>query len=388
MNVMGLNFGYSGSVTIVSNGVILSHIVTADEVDKKLARGVTKTIIKKALDIADLRLKDIDMTGIVNWYADREPDGTEMFDKIEEGFSITNDQGIEFSLEDYVKFYNNNNMVAQGTFDLNIGDQKTKGMVVDHLFAHCAYAYMTSTFENAVGVCIDTMDGMSHNNAIYHFNDDGKQFRLWRRDNQFQVLNIYNAFTDLLGYYPAVENLDILQDLAKEYKEELKEVDRICWPQVIQMGDIFHGDMWTHLSLYNNNLEIPEKREYYPLLKGEGEVDDSWWKKSEKPSPETIKFAASVQYVTENSVKNYIEKIVKTYPKLNVCVGGKVTMNEGAMKYVKGENVFSTPSHNDEELSAGAALFISDQLTKNKKKEIVTNEKRKFNNSLSHIKEL
>ena len=79
---------------------------------------------------------------------------------------------------------------------------------------------------------------------------------------------------------------------------------------------------------------------------------------------------------------------MKTYPKLNVCVGGKVTMNEGAMKYVKGENVFSTPSHNDEELSAGAALFIADQLTKNKKKEIVTNEKRKVNNSLSHIKEL
>ena len=388
MNVMGLNFGYSGSVTIVSNGVILSHIVMADEVDKKLARGVTKAIIKKALDAADLRLKDIDMTGIVNWYADREPDGTEMFDKIEEGFSLTNDQGIEFSLEDYVKFYNNNSMVAQGTFDLNIGDQKTKGMIVDHLFAHCAYAYITSPFENAVAVCIDTIDGMSHNNAIYHFNDDGKQFRLWRRDNQFSVLNTYNAFTDLLGYYPAVENLNVLQGLAKEYKEELKELDRVCWPQVIQMGDIFHGDMWTHLSLYNNNFDIPERREYYPLLKGEGIVDDSWWEKSDIPSPETIKFAASVQYVTENSVKNYIEKIVKTYPKLNVCVGGKVTMNEGAMKYVKGENVFSTPSHNDEELSAGAALFIADQLTKNKKKEVVTNEKRKNNSSLSHIKEL
>ena len=79
---------------------------------------------------------------------------------------------------------------------------------------------------------------------------------------------------------------------------------------------------------------------------------------------------------------------MKTYPKLNVCVGGKVTMNEGAMKHVKGENVFTTPSHNDEELSAGAALFVADQLTKNKKKEIVTNEKRKIKDPLSHIKEL
>ena len=47
MNVMGLNFGYHGSVTVVSNGVILSHVVTGKEIDKKMARGVTKTTIKK-----------------------------------------------------------------------------------------------------------------------------------------------------------------------------------------------------------------------------------------------------------------------------------------------------------------------------------------------------
>ena len=388
MNVMGLNFGYHGSVTVVSNGVILSHVVTGRETDKNMARGVTKTTIKKALDDAGLRLKDINMAPVVNWYADRDTDGTEMFDKTEGGFSITNDQGIEFSLEDFGRFYNNNSMVAQGTFDLNIGDQKTKCMIVDHLFAHCAYAYLTSPYENAVAVCIDTMDGVAHNNAIYYFNDDGKEFRLWRRDNQFQAMNIYNAFTDNMGYYPAIENLDILQNLSKEYKKDLKELDRLCWPDIIQMGDSFHGDMWIHLNLFNERTHIPEKREYYPLLAGEGDVDDAWLKKSEKPSPETIKCAASVQYVVENSVKNYIEKIVKAYPKLNVCVGGKVTMNEGAMKHVKGENVFTTPSHNDEELSAGAALFVADQLTKNKKKEIVTNEKGKIKNPLSHIKEL
>ena len=388
MNVMGLNFGYHGSVTVVSNGVILSHVVTGRETDKNMARGVTKTTIKKALDDAGLRLKDINMAPVVNWYADRDTDGTEMFDKTEGGFSITNDQGIEFSLEDYGRFYNNNSMVAQGTFDLNIGDQKTKCMIVDHLFAHCAYAYLTSPYENAVAVCIDTMDGVAHNNAIYYFNDDGKEFRLWRRDNQFQAMNLYNAFTDNMGYYPAIENLDILQNLSKEYKKDLKELDRLCWPDIIQMGDSFHGDMWIHLNLFNERAHIPEKREYYPLLAGEGDVDDAWLKKSEKPSPETIKCAASVQYVVENSVKNYIEKIVKAYPKLNVCVGGKVTMNEGAMKHVKGENVFTTPSHNDEELSAGAALFVADQLTKNKKKEIVTNEKGKIKNPLSHIKEL
>ena len=66
------------------------------------------------------------MAPVVNWYADRDTDGTEMFDKVEGGFSITNDQGIEFSLEDYGRFYNNNNMVAQGTFDLKYWRPKNK----------------------------------------------------------------------------------------------------------------------------------------------------------------------------------------------------------------------------------------------------------------------
>jgi len=384
MNILGLQCGYNGSVFVVSKGNIVGFAKTG----KKMERGITKKAIKDALDSAGLKLKDIDLAAVVNWFSDRDKEGVECWDKNEEKFSITKENGIEYSLEDFANFYRNNTMVAQGTYTLNIDNQVVKCMIVDHLFAHCAYAYLTSPFENAAAVCIDTMDGVAHNNAIYYFNDDGKEFRLWRRDNQFQVMNIYNAFTDSMGYYPAVENLDILQNLSKKYKENLKELDRICWPNVIQMGDGFHGDMWVHLNLFNERAHIPEKREYFPLLADEGDVDDAWLKKTEEPSAETIKCAASVHAVVENSVKNYIEKIVKTYPKLNVCVGGKVTMNKGAMKHVKGENVFTTPSHNDEELSAGAALFVADQLTKNKKKEIVTNEKGKVKDPLSHIKEL
>ena len=43
----------------------------------------------------------------------------------------------------------------------------------------------------------------------------------------------------------------------------------------------------------------------------------------------------------------------------------------------KDERTHFTPPCNDDELSAGAALFVSDQLMKTKKGEIITNTKKK-----------
>ena len=93
---MGLNFGYHGSVTVVSNGVILSHVVTGKETDKKMARGVTKTTIKKALDDAELRLKDINMAPVVNWYADRDTDGLKCLIKLKVVFQLPTTKELNF----------------------------------------------------------------------------------------------------------------------------------------------------------------------------------------------------------------------------------------------------------------------------------------------------
>ena len=116
MNILGLQCGYNGGVCVVSNGKIVGQAKTG----KNLERGITKKAIKDALDDAELRLKDIDLAAVVNWFSDRDSEGTECWDKNEEKFSITKENGIEYSVEDFVNFYNNNRMVAQGTYTLNI----------------------------------------------------------------------------------------------------------------------------------------------------------------------------------------------------------------------------------------------------------------------------
>jgi len=373
MNILGLQCGYNGSVCVVSKG----NIVGFAKAGKKMERGITKKAIKDALDSAGLKLKDIDLAAVVNWFSDRDKEGVECWDKNEEKFSITKENGIEYSLEDFANFYRNNSMVAQGTYTLNIDNQVVKCMIVDHLFAHCAYAYLTSPFTECISVCIDTHDGHGANNCIYWMQDEDKAFRTWRRDQTFGVLNAYTGFTDILGMYPALENFDALKELSKEHQGEINDVSDWIWPANVQMGNIFHGDQGVGLMALNGITNIPEKFGYFPSLSGEGEIDDAWMNKNDdKTHSKRALIAANVMSVVEGSLRNYIQK-TRVFGG-NIALGGKVTMFEDLVKENTDEKTYFTSPHNDEELSAGAALFVSDQLMKTKKGEIITNTKTKI----------
>ena len=372
MNILGLQCGYNGSVCVVVDGNITGYAKTG----KNFKRGITKKAIKDALDSAGLKLKDIDLAAIVNWFSDRDSEGTECWDKNEEKFSITKENGIEYSFEDFANFYRNNAMVAQGTYTLNIDNQIVKCMVVDHLFAHCAYAYLTSSFTDCMAVCIDTHDGHGANNCIYWMQDEDKAFRVWRRDQTFATINIYTGFTDVLGMHPAIENMESLRELATEHTGDLLNTTHWIWPQNVQMGNIFHGDQGTALMVLNGVKNVPEKFGYFPPLSGEGEKDDAWMNKNDTEThSKRASIAANVMTVVDGSLRNYIEKTKVLGG--NIAIGGKVTMFENIVNELKDERTYFTQPHNDEELSAGAALFVSDQLMKTKKGEIITNTKKK-----------
>ena len=301
MNILGLQCGYNGSVCVVVDGNITGYAKTG----KNFKRGITKKAIKDALDSAGLKLKDIDLAAIVNWFSDRDSEGTECWDKNEEKFSITKENGIEYSFEDFANFYRNNAMVAQGTYTLNIDNQIVKCMVVDHLFAHCAYAYLTSSFTDCMAVCIDTHDGHGANNCIYWMQDEDKAFRVWRRDQTFATINIYTGFTDVLGMHPAIENMESLRELATEHTGDLLNTTHWIWPQNVQMGNIFHGDQGTALMVLNGVKYVPEKFGYFPPLSGEGEIDDAWMNKSDnKTHSKRASIAANVMTVVDGSLRN------------------------------------------------------------------------------------
>ena len=373
MKVLGLNCGYNGSVSVIVDGQVKGYAKTGKGFD----RGVTKSTIKEALDAAGLKLRNIDVASVINWFSDRYSDGQECWDKSEEFFSITKENGIEFSLQEYIEFYQNPTQVALGTFTLNIGDQALPCMIVDHIFAHCSYSYLTSPFDNCMSICIDSQDGFGATNAIYWVQDSDKSFRLWRRDQQFAPINTYTSFTDYIGNYPAIENFTAIQELAGDKRSDDPKLKAWAWPNNIQMGNIFHGDQWAGLLSYEGVTNVPEKNGFFPPLTNEGEVDDNWLDaKDAGLTDRRTSIAIDVLTIVEDSIRSYVNT-AKEFGN-NVAIGGKVTMFDGLVKELSDDKTFFTQPHNDQELSAGGALFIADQLMKNKKGELVTNTNNKI----------
>ena len=106
-------------------------------------------------------------------------------------------------------------------------------------------------------------------------------------------------------------------------------------------------------------------------------VDDNWLDaKDTGLTDRRTSIAIDVLTIVESSIRSYVNT-AKDFGN-NVAIGGKVTMFDSLVKELSDDKTFFTQPHNDEELSAGSALFISDQLMKNKKGEIITNTKSKI----------
>ena len=151
INVLGIQFGHDGSQAVVKDGHLVSAVATERITRFKKERGCTKQSIKYVLDKADMKLDDIDVVAVTNWFWDRDKDGSELFDKNKDDFSITDDKGVEYNQQDYATFYQNAGQVAQGVYQFNIGDQQKPCMFIDHHFAHAAYSYFSSPYKDAIG---------------------------------------------------------------------------------------------------------------------------------------------------------------------------------------------------------------------------------------------
>ena len=143
------------------------------------------------------------------------------------------------------------------------------------------------------------------------------------------------------------------------------------------MGNIFHGDQWAGLLSYEGVTSVPEKNGFFPPLTNEGETDDNWLDaKDAGLTDRRTSIAIDVLTIVEDSIRSYVNT-AKDFGN-NVAIGGKVTMFDSLVKELSDDKTFFTQPHNDQELSAGGALFIADQLIKNKKGELVTNTNNKI----------
>jgi len=384
LNVLGLSFGHDGSASVVKNGKLIAHIASERITRVKKQRGVNKRVIKYVLDKAKMKLTDIDIVALINWFWDRGFEGEELFDKEEEGFAVITERGIEYSLEDYAEFYRNVSMAAQGVFTIQIGEQAKPCIHVDHHFAHCAYAYFMSPFDDALCFSLDVNDNMGNNHSAYYF--DRENHHPIRKGDDFSVGAFYSQICDFLGFYPSLTDAGKVMALAA-YKKHSSIANHFTWPEVIKMGDIYHGDQYSHL-LGAHGQNMFTKRNLYPQLKGEGgKADKKWLDKKDWNKPLSKQIAADAQFILEQSVHNFIEELEKNFKLTNnLCVVGgtflNCVMNGMLEKKFPKLNIWAAPACGDDGLSIGASLFISNKLDKNKKSEITEKSKKKTNHTI------
>jgi carbamoyltransferase len=388
LNVLSLNFGHDGSASVIKSGKLVAHIASERITRFKKQRGVNKKVIKYVLDKANLKFDDINMVSVVNWFWDRNGEGVELFDKDEEGFSITKENGVDYTFEDFAEFYQDVQMTAQGVYTFSVGDQSKPCFLIDHHFAHCCYSYMMSPYKNAYATSVDVNDNMGNSHSIYYFNEDGS-WRIIRKGGDFGIGGFYSQICEYLGFYPSLTDAGKVMALAA-YREQ-KDVDHIVWPKVVQIGDIYHGDQYMHLLTKHGVKRFPDSRAYYPQLKGEGGKPDTHWLKSKNWDEEiNLQIASDAQYVLEESVKNMLDNLANgnTLDK-NICVAGGTFLNcvmNGKLQKETAWNVYASPACGDDGLSIGAGLFLSTKLGVNKNKEIEQkNTKRKMHSIMENI---
>ncbi len=401
--ILGLQCGHNGSVSLVKNRKLIAHIDIERLTRKKSDRGITKKAIRYVLDIGGIKLKDVSFATITNWFSDRGNDGKELFDKSKEGFSITFDNGTDFSQEDFLKMQTNNSgMVSQGIYFLNVDSQRVPCFICDHHFSHCASAFYLSPFTEAVCVSIDFSDNLGTSHSVYYINDEEKIFKPLRRGGDFGIGSFYGCIVDYLGFYPSLIGAGKVMAVAaygeKSLTHEFMAYDNIdwnliidlSWPNVVKMGDIFHGDQFLHLLTRLGVKKIPDRRNFYPQLKGEGGVIDKFWlNKDDWNSDLSLKIAFYAQKILEVSIQNFLISVYRETKMMtkNICLSGGTMLNCTSNGKLLSDfwysdniatkdddfyhsNIFIPPNPGDNGLCMGSAMFLSNFLYRNRNDEI------------------
>jgi carbamoyltransferase len=367
--ILGLNCGHDGSVALVKNGKLVSFIATERISRNKKQRGVDKRTIKYILSKENIRLKDVSMVAVTNWFWDRDGEGNELWDKTKEDFSIVNENGVDYTFEDWQGFYQNGGMVAQGVFSLQIGDQEAPCVLVDHHFAHSSSSFYLSPFKDALSLSVDFADNMSTSHSVYYFNHSERSYRVIRRGGDFDIGSFYGSMCDYLGFYPSLTDAGKVMALSA-YGEINKDiVEGLEWPNVKRIGQLFHGDQYNTLLYRHGVKKIPLNRVLYPQLKGEGgNVDDNWLRNKDWNKKNNKNIAADVQHILQESMLNMMEEMISNVRNTkNICLSGGTVLNcvcNGFLqKTYPDYKFFIPPAPGDDGLAIGSALFISQQLS-------------------------
>jgi len=366
MYILGLNaFHGDSSACIVKDGNVLVALEEERIRRVKHWAGFPIEAIKYCLNDANISIKDVDYITI-----SRDPSAN-VLKKIKH--TIKNTTSVRAILDRYSNSKKVKSVKALLAEAFAVDETEIKAVIhnIEHHRSHLASAFFASPFEKAALLSIDG------------FGDFTSTMTAIGKDNQMEVLDtvhfphsagiFYTSFTQYLGFPHYGDEYKImgLAPYGKPvYVDKLKDVIEFTPDGLFKLNLKYfkHHKDGVKMSWEGGEPDIESIYSTYMVEKfGPAR------KREEELTQYHKDLAASIQRVTEELIFHILNHLHKKCNTDNLCIAGGVAQNSVAngkiLQNTPFKNIYIPPAGHDAGTSIGSALYLYNQILKNKRVE-------------------
>ncbi len=337
--ILGMSLGHDGSVAVVNDGRLVAAIATERLTRRKKAAGVTREAVNYVLRIAGATLDQVTHVAFAGY----------RYDPANEVKIYTVDGRTEIARNLFDIPFRKRAL----RFTVMIGDVAKPGLFVHHHLSHCASAYYTSPFDSAACFSLDSSMVRPEACSLFAYGQGHQLFPFYCPG--LMIGNAYHVFTRKLGLGSGLVKAGSTMGLAA-YGEP-SQTAQARWQffgesfyarQWMADDPTFIDFMWSELSAMPPQMSLAE---------------------TEKDSQRAMNIAASLQFIFENVIVEYANKLfaeTKTFNNKNLCLSGGSFLNCNVNTEVKKRTPFQRlhlfPACGDDGTAIGAALWVAHHL--------------------------
>jgi carbamoyltransferase len=358
MKVLGVHIGHDSSSSLIIDNQIIADVSEERYVRIKHYAGLPINSINFCLNAGKISFDEIDYIAISSEITD--PKLRILFNLTDEKFNqiITNNlPQISFSkrVKSVIKnkiTYHESPPLYMSFFNLAL---KTKVIKVDHHLSHASSAFCTSGFQDCL---IITCDGVGDNTSVAIWKGcEGNLKEIKKYDTSGSFGWFYSLVTEALGWWVG-DGEGKTMGLAPygERKVVLDKEVLVNYLPGYQNGEITKGVDFGNVKYFK---EFDAFHWHFPdAIKIKKVVQDY--------GAENV--AAEAQHLLEESLLNFIRYWVKKENARNLATSGgvflNVKLNQKIIEDNIVENYYIFPNAGDAGLALGAALYISQNFSK------------------------
>lgn len=359
MKIIGINHDmYISSAALIIDGKIVSAIAEERLTREKMTRSFPHNAIRYCLKKANLSLNQIDY--IANSY-----NPSVHFKKFHPIFSnYRRFRGDYFySIPDHLinKISTDNSESEYTKQEIQLSKNKLKVFYINHHLSHAANGFYLSPFKKSA---VLTADGAGEDDTVNFLLGENNNLTLLNRIKiPHSTGSFYSTFTEYLGYKPENDEWKVMA--LSSYGSKKNKFYKLIKKMVSFNND---GTFNLDQNYFKQNIFILPNLYTEKFLKALGPAR----KKGEKFTQRHYEIASAMQEIFEEIMFHMLKNLYTRTKSQNVVLSGGSFMNSVLNGKVRDntpfKNVWISSCPDDSGQSIGSALYLYNNILKNKKR--------------------